>query len=132
MAISYYLANQFMKAALQGVPFTPPEEVYLALFVTNPTAGNSGQEVSGGAYARQLITFQEVPVQGGYSIYQNDTDIEYPVATTSWDTISFLGVYDALTGGNLLWYMELDQPRLTLPGDNATVYAGSVQIQFED
>lgn len=82
--------------ALNGL-LTPA--VYVALHTGLPSAG--GNEVAGGAYARQAL--------GAYSIAgtkpataQNNALIQFPTATADWGTITHVGIWSAAGGGTLL------------------------------
>jgi hypothetical protein len=79
---------------------------YVSLHTGIPTGGN---EVSGGAYARQSATF----TQSGSdpTVGANDANIEYPAATGSWGTITYVGLYSALSGGSLIAYEALTTPK---------------------
>lgn len=98
MGASNYTEDLILQILLNGMSFTPPAEVFLALFTTDPTDLGIGNEVTGGAYSRQQIEF-DAPVNG---TTQNSADILFPISTTDWGTITHYGIYDAQTGGNLL------------------------------
>src|SRR5690348_2471636 len=95
-AFSTYLKNALLNATIRNVTYTSPAIVYLALFTTDPGAGNTGTEVTGGSYARQAVTFS-APVAGPGTSQQcvNSGDVVFPQATASWGTISYWGLYDA-------------------------------------
>ena len=48
MPKTYYLANNFVNAAVRNVAFVPPAQVYLALYTVAPTLVLAGTECSGG------------------------------------------------------------------------------------
>ena len=104
MAISNYLENKILNHTLNNVPYTQPEVVYLALFKSDPTDDNIGEEVNGNGYVRKPITFNE-PSNGSIS---NSVAITMPVATGDWGTITHIGIMDNLVNGNLLYYGQLD------------------------
>lgn len=56
-------------------------------------------EVTTSSYKRMAVGFIN-PVEGQTS---NSADILFPIATESWGAISNIGVFDASTGGNLLF-----------------------------
>ena len=104
MAISNYLENKILNHTLNNVPYTQPEVVYLALFKSDPTDDNIGEEVNGNGYTRKPISFCE-PSNGSIS---NSVAITMPVATGDWGTITHVGIMDNLINGNLLYYGQLD------------------------
>ena len=124
MAMSDYLEAKILDHVLNNNAFVAPTSVYIALFTTlQDDAGTAGVEVSGGAYARQQVT-------GGFTISGTATragltaEVAFPTATASWGTIVGLGIYDALTAGNLLYHGALTasktinvDERFILPAD---------------
>src|SRR5574338_1733522 len=113
MPKSTYLDNSMINAGLRGVPFTPPVAIYVALYTVAPGVGGGGTEVTGGAYARQTVTFS-APVSGQTS---NTADLLFPVATADWGTIVAFALLDASSGGNLLYFGNLSTPRQVLTSD---------------
>lgn len=102
-AKSDYLEAAVLNAVLRNVSFTSPTTVYLALFTVAPTDVGGGTEVSGGSYARQVVTFGAP--SGG--VVANTGSVTFPQATGNWGTIVAMGIFDALTVGNMLYYGNL-------------------------
>ena len=119
-----YLENALINATLRNTAYTSPATVYLALYTTNPTDADAGTEVSGGAYARQSITFG-APSDG---VSTNSAVIEYPQATASWGTVAYVGIRDASTAGNLLYHSPLTTSKAIEIGDIFKVSAGSLSV----
>lgn len=110
---SKYLSDALLNWE-KGTPFpTAPAATYVALLTTMPTKndGTALVEVSTTAtgYARQAVTFGAITTQGDNQTEQmsNSAQITFPVATASWGTVVGVGIYDAATGGNLLWWNTL-------------------------
>lgn len=102
MALSAAFEQNILKHILGVAALTMPTTVYVALYTTTPTmpAATGGVEVSGGAYARQAITFG---VTGsGPAAANNSALVTFPTATAAWGTIVGAGLYDAVSGGNLI------------------------------
>ena len=99
-----YLEDTFLNHALRGIDWTSPATVYCILYTVVPTDAGGGTEVSGGSYARQAVTFG-VPDVGRTA---NSVDVIFPIATADWGDIVAYGVIDALTGGNLLYWANLN------------------------
>lgn len=123
-AISNYLENKLIDSTLRGISFTAPAQVYLGLFTTDPTDAGTGTEVAGAGYARRQITFG-APTDGAAV---NNADVLFPVATASWGTIAYIGVYDALTGGNLLYYGSIVTSKTINLDDQLKVSTGDITI----
>jgi len=99
--------------------------VYVGLFTTLPNDnGTGGTEVSGGGYARQAVTFG-APSNGSMS---NSADITFPLATANWGTIVGFGIFDAATGGNLLYFGSLTTSKSIESGDQLRFPAGNLTI----
>ena len=95
--------------------------VFLALFTNNPTGAGTGTEVSGGAYARQQITFSVPADEAGIQTIKNTTEIQFPVATANWGTITHVGFYSAATGGTFKSSTALTAPRTINAGERLTI-----------
>lgn len=121
-ALSNYLENALLNATLGGVSYTSPSSVYLGLFLTDPTDAGSGTEVSGGSYMRSQITFGTA--SGGQ--ISNVAAINFEVATTDWGTIGWVGIFDAASGGNLLFHAPLNTPAVINTGNLLTMPVGSI------
>ena len=128
-AISTYLANKLLDHTLRNVAYTPPSTVYLALYTSTPGAGDTGTEVSGGGYARQAVTFSPASGGSGGQVV-NSADVVFPVATASWGTITHVGVRDAATGGNLLYYAALSTAKTIAAGDQIKFPAGQISFSM--
>ena len=101
---------------------------YLGLYTVIPSdAGTGGTEVSGGGYARQAVTFG-TPAGGSMS---NSAAIEFPTATADWGTANGWGLFDASTGGNLVWYGAITTPRQLLTGDIYRVQIGNFTLSID-
>ena len=137
MSFTDYLEDKILKHIFTGTSYTSPTTIYVGLHTSASSDAAAGTEVSGGAYARQTAAFA---VTGTNPTEAATTAaIEFPVATASWGTVTYAGVYDALTGGNLLAYAELTDPTdfvTALPkaidvGDVFRISAGNLKIRLD-
>jgi hypothetical protein len=127
MSVADYYENKILDHMLRAQAFTPPSTVYVALYTTAPTDAGGGTEVSGGSYARQPVTFSAA--SGGSII--NSADITFPQATADWGTIVAVGLFDASTAGNLLWYGNLTTSKTVNSGDIFTISAGNLTVSLD-
>lgn len=127
MPKSTYLANKVLDHVLGGTVFTPPASLYYGLFTAAPSAGGGGTEVSGGSYARKQITNNTTnnPNASGGS-KANGSSIDFPFATAGWGTLTHVAIFDAPTGGNMLYYAALTTPRTVNADDAFTFQAGQL------
>lgn len=131
MNISLYLEQAILNAVFRGVAYTSPGTVYVALYTADPTAADTGTEVTGGAYARQAVTFTAPAEVGGATQIENTADIQFPIASADWGNITHIGIRDALTSGNLLYHGALTNPRTILTSDRITFQAGEIVIDLD-
>ena len=105
---------------------TRPTAWYVALFTSAPSDAGGGTEVSGGAYARQAVTFS---VSGNTAT--NSGAIEYSTATAGYGTVTHVGIFDASTGGNLIAHSALTTSKAIDTGDVLRFPAGDIDITLD-
>jgi hypothetical protein len=123
--ISTYLSNNLLDLGFGEGTYAKPT-TYLGLFTTAPTmpAGTGGVEVSGGSYARVAIGGSMAAAAS--ELIASNAAITFPAATASWGTVTSIGIFDALTAGNLLWAGPLSSSATVGSGDTFTVPSGSL------
>ena len=99
---------------------------YLALFLTDPTAAATGTEASGGGYARKIITFGAPSLVSGRQQVTNTAAVDFRAITAGIGTVSYWGIFDSQSGGNLLWFGSFARGKNVLNGDAITVEAGAI------
>jgi hypothetical protein len=124
--MSNYLETALINVTLRATSYTAPTTVYVALYTSDPTDADTGTEVSGGSYARQSVTFG-APSDGTST---NSADVTFPTATGSWGTVTHIGIRDASTGGNLLYYTPLDVSKAITSGDVFKIATGNLSVQL--
>lgn len=125
--MSNYLENALINATLRNTSYTSPTTVYVGLYTTDPGEGNTGTEVSGGSYARTAVTFG-APSNG---VSTNSASVTFPTATGTWGTVTHIGILDASTSGNLLYYTPLDASKAIASGDVFTISTGNLSVTLE-
>jgi len=124
---SNYLENKLLDHVLRNVSYTPATTVYVGLYTSNPDEGNTGTEVSGGSYARQIISVTTATD----GVVTSSADITFPQATASWGTISHIGLLDALTSGNLLMYTQLTTSKAIDEGDIFKITTNNLTVTLD-
>jgi hypothetical protein len=122
-SFSDYLENKVLDHVFGGVAYSAPSTLYLGLYTVAPTDSGGGTEVSGGSYVRETCAFT---VSG--NLATNTAAVEWPVATGTWGTVVAVGVFDALTSGNLLAYGNLTSSKTIASGDVFRIPAGDLDI----
>ena len=131
-ALSAYLENKIADHLLGAVTFTAPTTAYLALFTSAPSESGGGTEVSGGSYARVAITNNATNWPAAVAgVKSNGVAIVFPTATAGWGDVTHWGLFDAATGGNLLFFGALGASTTINNTDILTVPVGDLDLTFE-
>ena len=123
--LSNYLENKLIDHFLGTTAYTMPTTIYVGLYTVVPTDAGGGTQVTGGSYARQLATFSAS--SGGAT--SNTSDIDFtgmPAATTV-----AIGIFDAITSGNLLLWGTLTTNKTTDAGDTLRIATGDLDISID-
>lgn len=144
--MSDYLENKLIDYVFRGQPFVPPTNLYVALYTTGSADNGAGRvEVSGGSYSRAVIASSmanwagtqgagtTVASSGVSGTTSNNVAITFPAPTAAWGSIVAIGIYDAATSGNELWYGSLSTPKTINAGDPAQFFsAAGLSIQIDN
>lgn len=113
MALSDYKEKKLLDHANNVAAWTAPTTQYVALFKTDPGEAGAGTEVSATvddtAYARQALTFAAATSGAGICATTNAQTfaaVVYGSGAAAY-TVGYIGIFDALTTGNLLDYAPL-------------------------
>lgn len=137
-AISDYLEHAWLDMLASGSAFTAPS-TYVALFTSDPTDAGTGTEVSGGSYARVQVNqdgatqpyWNTIADSGSTKLADNNGAITFPTATASWGTVTHVGVFDAATGGNLLYHGSLSASKTVGDGDTFEIADGDLDLTLD-
>lgn len=123
--LSNYLENKIIDHFLGTTAYTMPTTVYVGLYTVAPTDAGGGTQVTGGSYARQVATFS-ASSSGATSNTSNIDFTGMPAATTV-----AIGIFDAITSGNLLLYGTLTTNKTTDAGDTLRIATGDLDISID-
>lgn len=126
MSFSNYLETEILDHVFGGNAYTAPSTLYLALYTAAPGETGGGTECTGTSYARTAVTFT---VSGNEAT--NSAAVEFATAGNNWGTITHVGVFDALTAGNLMAYGTLTASKTVETGDVFRVPAGDLDITLD-
>ena len=125
--LSDYGEALILNCLLRATNITAPTTVYLALFTSDPTdANDTANEVSDSAYARQSCAFNAPHATEGYSA--NTSEVSFPAIVDGTITVGWVGIYDALTGGNLLYSQSVGSSKELEAGDVAAFGAAGLKV----
>jgi len=127
---SAWLANAMLNHFFRNTATTPPPQLFLALYTSNPTVNDVGAEIQGGSYVRRAVAFS-APVRDGLdTVISSAVEIRFPVATANWGNISHFAIRTAATGGNMLAFAAVPVPKPIETGDEAKFIVGSIRIRL--
>ncbi len=127
--LSDFLENKLLEHSTGKASWTTPTNTYLALFTVAPTDSTGGTEASAGNYARLQISWGSAS-SGSIS---NNANLRFPAtgtATADYGTIVAIGIFDASTGGNLLWYGDLSATVTINSGETYTITSGGITLSL--
>jgi hypothetical protein len=122
--MSNYLENKVLDYVLRDQADWAPAAVYLSLHTADPTDAGTGAECSGGSYARQAITFNAAHATAG--TIDNSSVEEFTNMPAC--TVTHIGVWDAASSGNLLFFGAVTASKAVGAGDTISLSAGSLDI----
>lgn len=133
MSFTDFLELEVLDQLFGGLDYAEPATLYIALSTTTPTdAGGNFTEPSGNGYVRKSVandkTTWTTAVAGALS---NAIEIAFAIATGSWGTITHFGIYDAVTGGNLLATGVLSVAKPIDEDDTAKFAVGSLNVTLD-
>lgn len=143
-AFSDYFENKIVDDLFRGTSYTPPATAYVGLMTSACSDAAAGTEVSGGSYARVGVSKADASWKGTHGsatgvssgtsgTISNAAAITFPAPTASWGTVTYWGVWDASTGGNLLVCDDLTTSKTINNGDAAPSFAiDAMTIQVDN
>lgn len=115
-------------------PTSSPVNKYIGLFTVTGGEAGGGTEVTGGSYARVAVAWAAA-VQGAPTTKNPTATVTFPAATADWAAGATLvvgfGVFDALSGGNLVQYGTLTVSRNILNGDTPSFAASQLTLTMD-
>ena len=126
---SDFLENELLDHVLGNAAWSAPATVYIALYTAAPSDSGGGTEVTGGSYARKAVTNNATnwPAASG-GAKANGTTITFVTATADWGTVVAFGIFDASSGGNLLYWADLTASKTVDSGDTAEFPVGNLDV----
>jgi hypothetical protein len=125
-ALSDYAEKLLLDWMMTSGSATRPTAWYVALYTAAPSDSGGGTEVSTGGYARQSVAFDAATSPGGTT--SNSADVSFTAVGGDYGTVTHMGIFDASTGGNLLWHGVLSASKTVEDGDTITFSAGNIDL----
>jgi len=134
--LTNYLEDKIWNHVFGSTTYTKPTNWYVGLLTATPSDSAGGTEVSGGSYARQVCAF--TVTGSGTAEAKNTSAITFPTATADWGVVGWIGIYDAVSSGNLVAYQNLQKSDFSTTttktvndGDIFKFNASTIKIQLD-
>jgi hypothetical protein len=127
------MANNLTNAEERRLLDTSLDSTYLALFTADPTeAGTQTNEVSGGSYARQALTFNAAATDGSNNTTKAlSGNVTFPTASAGWGTVTHIGILSASSAGTMRWSAPLAASKTIGSGDTFTLDASVTSFALD-
>ena len=125
-ALSDYAEKLLLDYSMTTGSVTRPTAWYVALYTVAPSDSGGGTEVSGGGYARKTVTF--AAATSGAGTTSNTGDVSWTASGAAFGTVVAIGIFDALTSGNLLWHGNMTASKTIADGDTLEFSAGNIDL----
>ena len=132
MAITYLSGNKILDFNFGGTSYTPPVTYYFGLSTTTISIDGSGAtEPSSGGYARIALTNNKTNWGNAASAsLTNSAAVQFAESSGSWGTITYVGIWDALTSGNVYWFDALSPARAVASATTVLFAIGAITVQM--
>jgi len=144
-ALSDYMENKLIDQVFRNQVFSFPSTLYVGLFTAAPSDTGGGTEVSGGSYARVSVACSLAnwagtqaaastsASSGASGTTSNNVSVTFPAPTANWGVITYVGIFDAATSGNLLIWGALTINKTVNNADSApTFQASALSFQLDN
>jgi hypothetical protein len=125
-ALSDYSEKLLLDWLMTTGSATRPTAWYVALFTAAPSDSGGGTEVSTGGYARQTVAFDAAATPGGTT--SNSAAVTFTATGADYGIVTHVGIFDALTGGNLLWHGSMVASKDVKDGDTLEFSTGNIDL----
>ena len=144
VALSDYLENKLIDHVFRAQAYTAPTTIYVALYTSACSDAAVGTEVTGGSYARpglaaSLVNWagtqaaaSTVASSGTSGTTSNNAAITFVTPSAGWGTVTYIGLMDAVTAGNLLVCTALTVGKTINSGDTVSFPAASLTNQIDN
>jgi hypothetical protein len=137
---SDYLEERIIETTLRGAAMPVPAGVFVALFTADPTDANATagecSTTAWPAYVRQDAA-HGAGIATGWSAPANGVTSNAKIITFAANngvaaiTVTHVALYDAATGGNLLYHAPLVSQKTLQPGDVLSFGVGALTVTIQ-
>lgn len=124
MFLTNYSEDKILRTFL-GTTCVAPTQFYAALLLSNPGEQGAGTEITYTGYSRMPISFSIPTITTAGAEIKNVSDISFATSNGSYGSVSYVGLYDSITGGNMWAYIIPAEPIEVLNGVAPLIQAQS-------
>lgn len=127
--MSDYLEVKLLNLTLNGTSYAGMNNPFVSLHTANPTdAAIPSTEKSGGSYVRVAASFNTASGVTGKVV--TNADVTFPAATTVIGVVAYIGLWDAVSSGNMLYHTALDSAKTIDVGDIFKITSGNLSVEL--
>lgn len=135
-AFSDYLEEGILQHTLRGNSLPTPSTIYIALFTSDPTDADTGDEVSDSGYIRQDAAkggtiesgWTSPAISGDGMMCSNAKLIQFPPVADGSVTVTHYALFDAQAGGNMLYHAPFSVSKTLEINDVLSIDIGGMQV----
>lgn len=127
MSLSDVLEKKLVDHLTGAASYTAPATLYLGLYSATPSDTGGGTELTGNGYARQAVTFAAYAANAA----ESSNAPVFTAAGGNWANATHVGLFDASTGGNMLWYAAMTAAEQVNDGGTITFSAGAITLSLD-
>lgn len=125
-ALSDHAENLLLNFLMTTGTATRPTNWYLALYSAAPSDSGGGTEISGSGYSRQSVSWDAASGTGGTT--SNSGNVTFTASGGNFGNVTHIGIFDASSGGNLLWHGAMAAAKQVNSGDSIQFATGSIDL----
>ena len=127
--IATFLADAVLDHIFMTANYDTAADIHVSLSFFNPTDNAGGfDEPVGNNYARVLQNNWDV-ASGGAT--ENDGAVTFPQASAAWGSVTHFAMWNAASGGDMLFYGALDNQRNIGQNDTPSFADGALDITMD-
>lgn len=132
MSATNYARNKILDYNFGSVAYSVPASFFLGLSTTTISAGGStATEPVGASYSRvEIANDKSNWTYASSGCLLNSVSLSFVQSSGSWGTVTYYGLWDALTSGSLWFYQALPTPKIVQSETVVTLSACSVAISL--
>lgn len=133
--LTNYAEKKILEHSVGKTTWTKPTSVWVGLFTALPDDTTAGTEVASNGYARKEVVgsgWNEAVQTSAASYISNASAITFNTATgTGWTSVIGVGIFDASTSGNLIWWGPLTAAKTVNNGDTFQFATGALSLSLD-